>query len=544
MRKMATVRNLFNTGLALVAAAGVMLSCEKPEGLDAAFADQYIVLDASEGGSGTKALLGRNDLTVNGTVFQTYDYLSGYTGSISGHSNGEQFQYFSNTLTYKSDATPWTWVFGDVASPTSYRWTRTGTHKFFGWMLADGHNASSLNTSSCFSTYNTSFNESSGTHTVNLGTNLTIDSPQYDFLYSNIVNVAVADGIPDRVPLPMNHLFGALGVSISNNSDLDVIVYGVSFQNFPNRNTVALEYGDLSSDVSLNYPQPTYASGSVYFPNKLPSAGITLYNRNHATLADKTYDAITGNDITDSNPSYYLAWPVLRSTLEPVGTTYDGDGNPVYASNAPLIVIDCKIGTQARKTLKVKFPTSSETTSFITAGKINNLSLQFLNKQLSLSFTLRDWQFEKYPMSYEDDAISATQLKFTLNTYTGGETERINGVKHTVIKLTSSSTAGAYIATGSFKVFTPVNGTLTAGLGGNADDFVVTLQSGDATYGGTESITINPSRDGGKITLSIRPVGTPAHGSRCFLHFGVRNNGRDSEADSEINRDAYIIEFP
>lgn len=523
----------------------VLTACDWKGLYNPSYADEYIQLAATEDSGSTKALLGRNDLSQNGTSFQTYDYVSDYTGSISGHTNGEQFQYFSNSLTYKSDATPWTWLFGNVASPTSYRWTRTGTHKFFGWMLADGHDASTLNTSSCFSTYNTSFNESTGVHTVNVGkNNLTIDSPQYDFLYSDIVNVAVADGLPEKVNLPMKHLFGALGVSVSNNSDLDVTVYGVWFENFPNRNTVPIEYGDLSGNVNVNYSQPTYSSGSVYYPNKLPTAGITLGNRNHATLAGKTYDAITGNDITDSDPTYRIAWPVLRSTLEPVGTTYDGDGNPVYASNAPLIAVDCKIGTQARKTMKIKFPTNSDTPWFITAGKITHLSLQFLNKQISLSFTIKDWQFEKYPMSYENDAISATQLKFTLNTYTGGETERINGVKHTVIKLTSSSTAGSYIATGSFKIFTPVNGVLTVGLGGNADDFNVTLQSGDATYGGTESITINPSRDGGKITLSIRPVGTPAHGSRCFLHFGVRNNGRDSEADSEINRDAYIVEFP
>ena len=539
-------RIILCTGIAFTAAAGFLSSCERMEGPDAAYADEYIVLNASDADNYTKALLGKNDLTVNGTQFQTYDYVSGYTGTISGHTNGAQFQYFSNTLTYKSDATPWTWLFGNVSTPDSYRWTRTGTHRFFGWMLADGHDASSLSTSSFFSTYNPTFNDSTGVHTVNVGKNdLTIDSPQYDFLYSDIVNVAVADGLPEKVNMPMKHLFGALGVSVSNNSDLDVVVYGVSFQNFPNRNTVPIEYGDLSGNVNVNYSQPTYSSGSVYYPNKITATnGITLYNRNHATLAGKTYDAITGNDITDSDPTYRIAWPVLRSTLEPVGTTYDGDGNPVYASNAPLIVVDCKIGTQDRKTMKIKFPTNSDTQWFITAGKITHLSLQFLNKQISLSFTIKDWQFEKYPMSYENDAISATQLKFTLNTYTGGETERINGVKHTVIKLTSSSTAGSYIATGSFKIFTPVNGVLTVGLGGNADDFNVTLQSGDATYGGTESITINPSRDGGKITLSIRPVGTPAHGSRCFLHFGVRNNGRDSEADSEINRDAYIVEFP
>ena len=529
--------------LALLALAVVLASCDKQDS-PGSYADEYITLGASEDGGYTKGLLGRNDLTVNGSSFQAYDYLSGYTGTISGHTGGEQFQYFSNTLTYKSDATPWKWLFGNVNSPTSYKWTRTGTHKFFGWMLADGHDASTLNTSGCFSTYNTNFNESTGVHTVNLGTSLTVDSPQYDFLYSDIVSVPVVDGIPDHVDLPMHHLFGAVGVSVSNNSELDVTVYGVSFENFPNRNTVALEYGDLSGEMNLNYSQPTYSAGSVFFPNKLPSAGIILRNRNHATDAHKTYDAITGADITDSDPSPRLAWPVLRSVLEPVGTTYDGEGNPVYASNAPLIAVDCKIGTQNRKTLKFKFPTSTETQSFITAGKITNLSLQFLNKQISLSFTIRDWQFEKYPMSYEEDAISATQLKFTLNTYTGGQSEWINGVKHTVIKLTASSQAGSYIATGTFKIFTPVNGVLSVGLGGNADDFAVSLQSGDATYGGTESITINPSRDGGKITLSIRAVGTPAHGSRCFLQFGVRNNGRDSDADTEINRDGYVVEFP
>ena len=355
----------------------------------------------------------------------------------------------------------------------------------------------------------------------------------------------MADGVPEKVAIPLHHLFGAVGVTISNNSDLNVEVYGVRFQNFPNRNTATLDYGDLTAEDCLDYNQPTYQSGSVFFPNQFGNGEfITLYNRDHATLAGKVYDAVTRNDITNSTPDYYMAWPVRRSTLEPVGTTYDGEGNPVYASNAPLILVDCKIGTQARKTYQLKFPTNSETPWFIEAGKKTTLAIQILNKQIGLSFTITPWQFEKYPMSYEDDAISATQLKFTLNTYTGGDTEMINGVKHTVIKLTSSSTAGSYIATGTFKVFTPVNGTLTVGLGGNADDFAVSLQSGDATYGGTESITINPNRDGGKITLSIRPVGTPAHGSRCFLHFGVRNNGRDSEADSEINRDAYIVEFP
>lgn len=523
-------------GIFLLAAC--IFSCEKAPRADMVHADEEIILDAAPGASGTKGFLNTAALAVDGTQFQTYDYLSGYNGTLSGHTNGEEFMYFGNTLTYKGDATPWQWLFGNVAAPTSYRWTRTGTHHFFGWLLAD-KNENNLTTTSFFDTYT----HASGSKTVTLAKTLTVASPQYDFLYSEVdtVNV-IKDGIPAKVDLPMKHLFGALGITISNSSDLDVIVYGVSFKNFPNRNSVTLDYSNFDVGANENYPQPTYTSN--FFTTSFPNAGITLYNKDHAQ-AGKVYDVITGADITNSDPTYYLAWPVLRSALEPVGTEFDGDGNPVYASDAPIIQVDCKIGTQARKTISFKFPgASAENPWFIRPGKMTKLSLQFQNKQFSLSFILKDWQFEKYPMSYENDAISATQLKFTLNTYTGGETERINGTKHTVIKLTSSSIAGSYIATGSFKIFTPVNATLTVGLGGNADDFTATLQSGDATYGGTESITINPSRDGGKITLSIRPVGTPAHGSRCFLHFGVRNNGRDSEADSEINRDAYIVEFP
>ena len=166
----------------LTLATLALTGCERKLIQDPFYSDEFIQIGVAEGSGSTKALLGRNDLTQNGTVFQTYDYVSGYNGTISGHTGGEQFQYFANTLTYKSDATPWTWLFGNVSSPTSYHWTRTGTHRFFGWMLADGHDATNLNTTSRFTTYNTNFNESTGVHTANLGTTLTVDSPPYDFL--------------------------------------------------------------------------------------------------------------------------------------------------------------------------------------------------------------------------------------------------------------------------------------------------------------------------------------------------------------------------
>ena len=88
---------------------------------------------------------------------------------------------------------------------------------------------------------------------------------------------------------------------------------------------------------------------------------------------------------------------------------------------------------------------------------------------------------------------------------------------------------------------------LTVGVSGNTEDFIVSLDSGLSSTGpgrGSESIAIEPHRDGGQITLTVRPKGTPSSGSRIFLHFAVRNNGRDASADTEINRDNYMITIP
>ena len=509
------------------------------------YAPEEIALDAAPGASGSKGFLNAGGLTVDGTSFQTYDYLSGYNGTISGHSNGEEFQYFSNTLTYDADATSsWKWLFGNVAQPMSYRWTRTGTHHFFGWLLTDGNDASHLNTSSFFDSY------SVGTKSATFTKDLDIDDYQYDFLYSDVVPVDVInDGIPAKVDMPMKHLFGALAITFKNLSQVDVVVYSVTFKNFPNKRTVTLNYGDLGSGVVLSSsdasdPDPYY-NGNNFWPNKISSSGIMLRNINHATDANKTYDAITGAEVTDENPpTYRLCWPVSLAALEPVVTGLGSDGNPTYSSNSPLISVRCKVGTESTRTLDFRFPKLDGAVDAVTAGKKTRLSLHFANKQVLLSYDILPWQYEEFPMAFEGDAISSTQLKFTDGTYTDGGKVTENGVKHVVVQLKQNSDAGDYVAKGTFKVYTPVNATLAVAMSGDAESFIVTLDSGTTGTGGTESITIDPHRDGGLITLRIRPKGTAASGKKVYLHFSVRNGGRDTDADTEINRDNYKIVIP
>lgn len=504
------------------------------------FREQNIVLDAAPGASGsTKGFLNSGGLTVDGTSFQTYDYLSGYNGTISGHTNGEEFQYFANTLTYDADAaSSWKWVFGNTASPDTYRWTRTGIHHFFGWLLADGNDASHLSTSSFFDTYTV------GTKTVTVAKNLNIDSDQYDFLYSDVVPVdVIEDGIPAKVDMPMKHLFGALGITITNTSNEDVIVNSVRLKNFPGNGTATLDY-DMENGVSLTHPDPTSAGTYTYWPNKITNP-FTLYGINDPTNSGKVYDCYTGNELVDDAlPVFRLAWPLSFAALEPTQTGQDEDGNPIYSTTSPMIEVNYKVGALPAQTATFRYPRIAGATSAIFAGKRTQLSLAIADKQVNLSYEFLPWQYKEFPMAFEDDAISSTQLKFTENTYTSLPKVTDASGTHDVIQLIQNSIEGAYVAKGTFKIYTPINSQLIVSLGGNGEDFVVSLNSGTTATGGNTSITIDPSRDGGLITLRISPKGTPKSGSKCYLHFTVLNRGREADADTEINRDHYMIVIP
>ena len=525
-------------GLILLAAA-LALSCEKHED-EKMLSSQHILLDAAPGASGsTKGFLNRGDLTEDGTSFKTYDYLSGYNGTLSGHTNGEEFMYFTNTLTYDTDAsTSWKWVFGNTASPDTYRWTKTGTHHFFGWLLADGNDASNLATSSFFDTYTV------GTKTVTVSKDLSINDPQYDFLYSDVVPVdVIADGVPEKVDLPMKHLFGALGISITNTSKLDVIVYGVRLKNFPGNGTATMDY-DMENGVTLSHPDPTSSGTYAYWPNKITTP-FKLYNIDDETRSGKVYDCYTGTELLDgAAPVFRLAWPLSFAAIEPITSGYDDDNNPIYSSSSPMIEVDCQVGSGSRNWITFRFPHIEGATAAIFAGKRTQLHLNFADKQVNLSYSVLPWKYKEYPMAFEDDAISSTQLKFTDNTYVSLPKVTDASGRHDVIQLTASSTEGSYVAKGTFTIYSPVNAQLIVSLSGNGEDFIVSLDSGVTNTGGNTSITIDPHRDGGLITLRIRPKGTPVSGSKCYLHFTVLNRGREADADTEINRDNYMIVIP
>ncbi len=544
----------------------LLQSCTRIEPVEEPVVEVIDAITFAPGISSTKSLLNSGDLNQRYTRIQVYDYLSGFDGTINNTTvtTSQTIKYFSHEIAYDETNTSY-WPYwnpdgetglGHTGAPDTgivYPWTKSGMHSFFGWLVADGSTEPDIEVTSLFQP---SFNEGTRVLTVPT-TTLTIGSEQFDFSYSDVKAVDASNRPSNTVPLQLKHFFGAIGITLTNNSENDVKVYSVQLKNFPNVGSGTITFpAGANSNVEAVYATPALSGTYDYWPNKITTP-ITLYNINHAD-GGKVYDVSTNNRVLgeDQDTYYFLAWPMMYSSLEPTVDTsvpVSEDGVVTYTSTSPLIEVkygDMNSTAQTANTYYYRFPkvTNPATTGAIIAGKKYSLDLSFVDHQVVVSFNQLPWTYDEYPMAYESDAISTTQLKFTENTYVAGaKYTDPEGVRHDVIQLTSASTAGQYIAKGTFKTYTPVNGLLTVTMSGNTEAFIVSLDSGLVPTGigqGSETITINPHRDGGQITLTVRPRGTPSSGSRIFLHFAVRNNGRDSDADTEINRDNYMITIP
>lgn len=502
----------------------------------------------------TKGLLNAGDINRTGTKIKVYDYLSGFDGEIEGNTitPGQTLKYFTNQITF--DATESKWPYCDPA--TTYPWTKSGNHAFFGWLTEDQHPdyLYPFKAANIFGDGEPTFDETTRVLTVPTTELTTTSTEQFDFSYSDVIAVDAATRVVgSAVPLRLKHFFGAIGITITNNSKNDVKVYSVQLKNFPNRANATIDFSsNASATVDATYYELRSTGTYDYWPNKITNP-ITLYNINDSR-GGKVYDVSNSAVVAEGGvPNYFLAWPMSYRYLDPTVENVDDEGVVTYTAASPLIEVkygDLSSTAATASTFTYRFPkvNDPDATQAIIAGKKYSLDLSFADHQIIVSFNQLPWTFEEYPMAYEGDAISTTQLKFTEGTYVSApKYTTADGIRHDVIQLSPSSTAGEYIAKGTFRAYTPVNGVLTVGVSGNTEDFIVSLDSGLSPTGpgrGSESIAIEPHRDGGQITLTVRPKGTSSSGSRIFLHFAVRNNGRDASADTEINRDNYMITIP
>lgn len=447
----------------------------------------------SASGADTRALINRADLLTDGSKVKVHDDLFGFTGKLDGvqKNAGDVTAYIDDAIVYGNGG--WSYESTDAYYP----WTKTGTHKFFGWLTYDAK--SNLNLTDLVP----SAPELKGDTLKVPSVSMTPDKSQFDFLYSESIFRDAAKDDRGAINLHLKHLFTAVGFKFVNRSSSDQI--SIKSVVFKMPHTASADILFLDSDPNPDINRESDADD--YF-SETYSAPIVLYDAT-AVSADPTNKHSQYNPVektyTDDN-EFFLLWPASASEIAPQ--------NPDGTQTNELVEIVYSINGGEDVTARMNF------TSFdLIPGRKHLFNFQFIDKQVVLAVSPIPWDYVEGNVSFYDASVSGTRLD--------------------VINYTPTTEGNVIIdkatpATGTFNVMTPVGGRLTVGTSGDTEYFKVSLDHND----------IN-SHDN-KFTVTIAPV-TTIGGSgtkRIQFHFTVEApNGRSISADSVIDPDKYQYVF-
>ena len=465
---------------------------------------------------GTKGLINPTSstdpgLAVQGTQLHVYDYLTGFTGTVGGvdYDADDVFPYINGTLQYINE-TPGEknenyWQFVDSGAPAFYRWTKTGVHNFFAWLVKDMSGNPALTPTSLFGSELTL----TDARVLNVPqVTFTPTSPQFDFLYSNIIpRDASLERDRRTVDLLMRHLFTAFALTIENHmTEGSYTVKSVTIENIPNQGSATVSFAGDESAVTYSTP----VVNGQFIQNFAPASGMEL-------AAGKAYDLIGGGNLVDYNtitPEYRLLWPVLsRTLLDEVTFTV------VYTMED---YVDEETGQLIEISVPVKIPNAFQSWQ---PGTKNHYALIFSDKEITLVYSVEPWEVVKTDLDFAAHSLSASQLVLT------DYGERVDNT------FIVSTNAAPII--GTFQIWAPVGAEWLVSMSGDTGFFTLLNHEG----------TVDPSVDNGRVVFQIVPnqemkQAHPGTEARITLHFTVETSEGDViNGDSEINRDNFEIVY-
>ena len=302
-----------------------------------------------------------------------------------------------------------------------YNWTPDGTHKFFGW-LAEDKNMKASNTPESFFGNGSGFEYSSQAITIPV-TTINADSPQFDFMYSN-VHVRDLNTNPDyasSVPLEFRHLFTAFSIAAQNLSpNFDITVESITIEGLMNTRGATINYTNVGDG---QYPGVEYTSSSNDNPN-VPDFSFAPGYVLSTNLVDMSTKA------TDRN--YLMSWPMSAAEAENVTLTIK------YRVNNDPNIITKNISLSGTEWI---------------AGKKNNVNLVYKDKEIILQCIVMDW----IP---QDEIIDFSDQVVVKNTMTWENVKSVNYDTGEVILYDDTSIE----ATCNFSFTAPKGATWTASL--------------------------------------------------------------------------------
>lgn len=370
----------------------------------------YIFMDPRDAGE-TRALLEDDDFATIGNQIRVYDY---YQPTSPTDTDPNRYYIPGTLIEYNGSSWPF---IGDV---TRYEWTEDGVHKFFGWLEKD-NNGTGITASDFFGT-DLGLNTTSHVLTIPT-TALSQDSPQFDFMYSEIEPREPATEGFDPVSLEFNHLFTAFKITAANNSSNKVYLKKVTITGLKNKRSVTISYaGNENPAVNYVYPTDTKASDFVY---EVAAAGLEL-----------SKNAI--NVSSPSDDSYTMMWAHSKEDFAEAKVVVEYN---YQEPNGPL-------NTDGKTTVELKDLKWD-------AGSKNVLGLMFKDKEITLTCKVEPWNMVEEEIDFTDQISVSKPIKWEENTV-----EHVDYNTGEVILYSDTQIVGIC----NFHIDTPAGATWTASL--------------------------------------------------------------------------------
>ena len=245
----------------------------------------------------------------------------------------------------------YTWPFTDEIDGTQAdvkQWI-PGTHKFFGWLAKDA----TLNNTTPESFFGEGFGFSETNMTLSIpAKEMTKATPQFDFLYSDIVTV---DPQNAPVPLEFKHLFTAFCITAKKNVETAITITKITLSGLHNNKSATI-------DFSGNATARVYNDSGNYGQNY----GQFEFVQNFTIGTTETNLTAT-----------YLMWPQTPGDIINTENTSDDD-----AKISIEYIADSK--TQEPRTFSLRSLVGDNPDEFVwEPGKINKINIVFDVNQIT-----------------------------------------------------------------------------------------------------------------------------------------------------------------
>ena len=488
---------------AVLALQLVALSCVREQNPDGQVQVAYPEIRISAGFGQTKSILDKAEHLEGSSAIQLYDYKStDEEGGLTVHI-GKSVSYGASANTHWSLGESYSW-FDKINDKAVAR-----DHNFIAWLTTDKDGLTATN---LFGTGGITYSDpgDNAVKTISVPeTAITLESAQFDFCYSDLLQRKKAKADYSTVGLQMRHLLTCFGIKASNYTSEAVNITSVKLYGLANIKSGSVAY-DMENGTTT--PTVTPAATSTSWPEtdklELLKTGTTITvpaeNKANTPAEGVVNNIITRGDKSTDNPEFFLMWPQTNGELQnaKIDVTYNTGGTPNTVT-IPLAPIN----------------------GGWDAGIRQELELSFTEKKMLLTITPKDWYYYQPSIDYDAEVVvnSGGELTFDESTCVVDKTNKCvyfkNGNPITI----------------HFRIEAPEAGTWLISKEGDMDAFEID-NADESQFGDGEDYNYGQISAGKTATVTIYPtVEDPDKDYQITLSFAVRTpNGQVISVNNKI----------